>query len=118
MTKRLIAAVILLVAAFLLSFLAVKRVEAEISYLLYEIENTQDVFLCAGNVLDRREKNERVFSMLLKHTDADMIDKLHISLAFALEERDEYRIKTLLSDIYSYLYVTLQGEKVKSENIF
>ncbi len=118
MTKRLIVAVVFLLISFFVSFSAVKSLENNIEAVLGEIENTEDVFLCAENILAMRSDNEKVFSLFLKHTDADMIDKLHVSLELALERRDEQRITILLSDIYSYLLVTLEGEMVKSENIF
>ncbi len=118
MTKRLVVAFVFLLSAFLVSFSAVRSVERNIEAVLYEIDNNEDIYSCAENVLAQRVNNEKVFSLFLKHTDADMIDKLHISLGLAVESGDDYRIKTLLEDIYSFLSVTLEGEKVKSENIF
>ena len=118
MTKRLIFAVVFLLSALSLSLLSVGRVHKEINAVLYEIETNDEIFSCAENVLGLRDSNERVFSLFLKHTDADMIDRLHIELSFALKRRDEEKVSLLLSEIYALLSVTDEGEKVKSENIF
>ena len=118
MTKRLIVAIVLLLSAFLVSTLSVMRVQAEIEEVLYEIENNEDIYSCAEKVLSLRKSNERVFSMFLKHTDADMIDRLHLELKAALGNSDEIKITLLLSEIYAFLTVTSEGERLKSENIF
>ena len=118
MTKRLIAATVLLLAAFLLSIFSVSRVHREISLVLSEIENTEEPYACAENVLKLRKGNERVFSLFLKHTDADMIDRLHIELESALSDRNDTAIIRLLREIYAFLSVTAEGERAKSENIF
>jgi len=118
MTKRLVVAFAFLFTAFAVSFFAVRHIEREIEAVLTEIESTQDVFLCAGNILGLRDENEKSFSLFLKHTDADMIDRLHLQLKAALERQDEETVTRLLTEIYAFLYVTAEGEKVKTENIF
>ncbi|MBQ6898683.1 MAG: hypothetical protein IJN70_06845 [Clostridia bacterium] len=118
MTKRLILSVVFLLSALSLSLFSVGRVHREINAVLYEIDTNEDIYSCARNVLGMRQSNERVFSLFLKHTDADMIDRLHIELSFALEKRNDEKITLLLSEIYAFLSVTGEGEKVKSENIF
>ena len=118
MTKRLILSVIFLLSALTLSLISVGRVHREINAVLYEIDTNEDIFSCAENVLSLRESNERVFALFLKHTDADMIDRLHIELSFALKARNEEKITILLSEIYAFLSVTSEGERVKTENIF
>ncbi len=118
MTKRLVVAFAFLFTAFAVSLFAVRHIEGDIEAVLTEIENTEDVFLCAEKILGLREKNEKSFSLFLKHTDADMIDRLHLQLEDALERRDEETVTRLLAEIYAFLYVTAQGEKAKTENIF
>lgn len=118
MTKRLILSVVFLLSALSLSLFSVGRVHREINAVLYEIDTNEDIYSCARNVLGMRESNERVFALFLKHTDADMIDRLHIELSFALEKGNDEKITLLLSEIYAFLSVTGEGEKVKSENIF
>lgn len=118
MTKRLVVAFAFLITAFTVSFFAVKHIEKDIEAVLTEIENTDDVFLCAENVIALREGNKKAFSLFLKHTDADMIDRLHLQLEDALERRDEETVTRLLTEIYAFLYVTAEGEKAKTENIF
>ncbi len=118
MTKRLVLSVVFLLSALSLSLFSVGRVHREINAVLYEIDTNEDIYSCARNVLGMRQSNERVFSLFLKHTDADMIDRLHIELSFALEKRNDEKITLLLSEIYAFLSVTGEGEKVKSENIF
>lgn len=118
MTKRLIVSAVFLLSAFLLSILSADRVQREIEAVLYEIETNDDIYSCAENILARRQDNEKVFSVFLKHTDADMIDRLHIELEFALNNRNDEKIILLLAEIYAFLSVTSEGEKVKTENIF
>ncbi len=118
MTKRLIVSVVFLLSAFFLSIFSVSRVQKEISSVLYEIDTNEDIYSCAENVLGMRKTNEKVFSVFLKHTDADTIDRLHIELEFALQNRNSEKIKLLLAEIYALLSVTSEGEKVKTENIF
>lgn len=118
MTKRLIVAVIFLLSAFILSVVCVSRVHSEIDRVLYEIDNSTDIYSAAEAVLGLRESNEKVFSLFLKHTDADMIDSLHIELRFALEAGNDEEIRLLLGELYAFLWVTSEGERIKSENIF
>lgn len=118
MTKRLIVAVVFLLSALLLSILSVSRVHKEINDVLYEIETNEDIYSCAENILAKRENNEKIFSVFLKHTDADTIDRLHIELRFALENRNDEKIILLLAEIYAFLSVTSEGERIKTENIF
>lgn len=118
MTKRLVVAIVFILSSFFLSLISVGQVHNEIDSVLYEIDTNEDIYSCAENVLLLREGNERVFSLFLKHTDADMIDRLHIELNIALKNRNDERIALLLSEIYAFLSVTSEGERVKSENIF
>lgn len=118
MTKRLIVSVVFLFSAFILSIFSVGRVHSEINAVLHEIEANDDIYVSAEKVLLLRRDNERVFSLFLKHTDADMIDRLHIELSFAVKNRNDERVELLLAEIYAFLSVTSEGERVKSENIF
>ena len=118
MTKRLVVAIVFFFFLFLSSLLAVGRVHSEIEAVLSEIEANADIYSCAENVLKMRKTNESVFSLFLKHTDADMIDRLHIELRAALNSRNDEKITLLLAEIYAFLTVTDEGERVKTENIF
>ena len=118
MTKRLLVAVVFLLVSFIASFSALDTVERKIEEVLTVIEENEDVFVCAEKILVLREDNEKIFALFLKHADADMIDKLHIALSMALKASDEQISRELISEIYAFLQVTLEGERVKSENIF
>ena len=118
MIKRLVVSVALLLSALLLSIFSVYKVQSEIEKVLYEIEANDDIYSCAENILALRIDNESVFSMLLKHADADTIDRLHLELSSALGNSDEKEIILLLAEIRAFLTVTSEGEKLKSENIF
>lgn len=118
MTKRLIVAVVFLLGAFLISLICVMSVQNEIGKVLSLIEENDDIYECSEKILNLREHNEKVFSLFLKHTDADTIERLHYELYFAVNDRNDEKIKLLLAEIYAFLSVTSEGEKVKTENIF
>lgn len=64
------------------------------------------------------EKHLPYFSVILKHSDADVIKKSFINLRYAVKNNDTERISVILSELIAFIYVTAEGERPAAENIF
>ncbi len=118
MTKRLIIAIAFLSVSFFVSLFCVSFITAEIERTAEIISAYDDEFECAREILSRWHDSKRAFSLFLKHTDADSIERYYIELQLALEEGGREKIRDILQKLYAFLCVTAEGEKIKTENIF
>lgn len=118
MTKRLIIAAVFLLSSFLLSFLAVNYVVTEIDKTTEIIVNSENPLEASEKILSSWEKNKNLFSLFLKHTDADTIERYYLELTWAYNEKNSEAAADILVKLRAFLQVTAEGEKIKTENIF
>ena len=118
MTKRLITALVLLSSSLMLCILSVK-------FLVNEIDNSIEIILSDNQISEKSrllnehwQKNGRVFSVFLKHTDADFLERNFIELENACAMGNTEKAEEIISQLYAYLAVTAEAEKLRVENIF
>lgn len=118
MTKRIIIASVLITSAFLIAFVSANFIVNELENIVSEAEADEDAFVCAEKILSLWKENEKYFSLILKHTDADTADRMFFELEEAIENENEAKLIRLIAEIKAFLSVTAEGEKAKIENIF
>lgn len=123
MNERLVISIVFLslaVAVSVFSFLYISSVSQELLVLADSV--TEDIK--EGDTSSARElialwqEHKRGFAIILKHSDADAIDRYFLLFADALSSGDREQILRAVSDISSFMQVTAEGEKPKIENIF
>lgn len=123
MAKRLIIAALFLILSFSVSFLShiyfvntSEKIISEIDSAVYsdEADGAEHI----ESLLSLWEKNKNYFAILLKHSDADTVDRYFLELSSLRENGDADSIFSLLTELKAFVRVTLDGEKPKIENIF
>ncbi len=125
MTKRLVAAVCIILIALtvgIFSYLYIKNASDEI---VCSAEKLNERILSGKEYLPEYEalcslsvKHLPYFSMILKHSDADVIKNSLINLEYAVKSDDTARISIILSELIAFITVIAEGEKPVAENIF
>ena len=123
MTFRLIIAAVFLAAALtgsILAFSSVQTVFDEMTVLADEALASQDseffeITEKMGKVWDEKG---RVIEVILKHTDADTLEKYFLLLRTVSENKNRNAAEMLLEELKAFITVTAEGEKPEIQNIF
>ena len=123
MNERLVISIVFLslaVAVSVFSFLYISSASEELLVLADSV--TADIkegdTSSARELISLWQEHKRGFAIILKHSDADAIDRYFLLFADALSSGDRERMLIAVSDISSFMQVTAEGEKPKIENIF
>lgn len=123
--KRVITAVLLVLISLLSgigAYFYVKDVSEEIIFLSERLtqENSagEDITKTYSALKLTWNRHSRVFSVVLKHSDADEISRCFIELEKAVEYNDTGKIHDILIHLTAFVRVVLQGEAPTVENIF
>ncbi len=125
MSKRLVVALCLILVAFIigtLSYLYLKNTSEKIietARIIGEKNLADEDFSEEYIELDNLwKKHSTAFSAMLKHSDADVIERYFIVLSDAVKNGDNEIITVIISELCAFLRVTVHGEAPKIENIF
>ena len=118
MTRRLVTALVLLFSSLFLCIFSVKYVIKEIENNIEIILSDEDISEKSQLLIDGWQKNRRIFAVFLKHTDADFIEQKYLELERACKSNSFTAADEILGELYSYLLVTKEAEKLRVENIF
>lgn len=123
MNERLVISIVFLslaVAVSVFSFLYISSASEELLVLADSV--TADIkegdTSSARELISLWQEHQRGFAIILKHSDADAIDRYFLLFADAISSGDRERMLIAVSDISSFMQVTAEGEKPKIENIF
>lgn len=124
MLKRLLLSGVLIITAAALcisSFLYIRFVSEDMlertDRILTLYENEEDFFYETKELIDTWNDNSLLFGIVLKHTDADSLDRYFLMLESTLQEDNVTFIRTLI-ELRAFLKVCLDGEKPRADNIF
>lgn len=125
MNKRVMVAVCLIIVALtagIVSFLYLKNVSAEI---ISVTESIGERYIEGEDFSGEYEKLTQIWdrhsvllAVILKHSDADTLDRYFLLLEQADKNKDTEMFMTVLSQLNAYILVTVQGEAPRVENIF
>lgn len=123
MTKRLVIAVIFLTAALsgsIFSFVLVQSVFDEMLEIADNAVTAQEdeFFALTERLISLWDKNGRSIEIILKHTDADTLEKYFILLGDMAETKNKDGTVRLLRELSAFITVTAEGEKPEIQNIF
>lgn len=125
MNKRLIAALCLILSALVigtLSYLYLKNTSEKIIGIAKVIDEKNfggEDFSGEYNELDALwKKHSKIYAMMLKHSDADTLDRYFIMLDDAVKNSNKNRITVIISELCAFIGVTVHGEAPRAENIF
>ncbi len=119
MTKRIIIACIFLAFATLISIFSAVYVTAATEKMLMKIDSFEDKILSddeydISELTDLWGKYKNTFGIILKHQDADVLDRYFL----LLDSQDNEELLETIRELSAFLKVTAEGEKLKIENIF
>ncbi len=124
MLKRLLLSGVLIITAAALSissFFYIRTVSEDMLERTDEIvglyENGEDFFYETKELINRWNENSLLFGIVLKHTDADSLDRYFLILENTLRKDNVTFIRTL-RELRAFLTVCLDGEKPRADNIF
>lgn len=118
MTKRLIAAAVCVALALSVSLGSFLFIRRETAVLLTGLSAAQNDPQMLEEVLREWKKVKRRYAFMLKHADADELERCFIKLADYLAEGDRDEWNEAVTDCRAALEVMLDGEIPKPENIF
>ena len=123
MKMRLVAAVVFVLVALVLSLFSDFYVSSRVDEMITEIDYLSSVF-AYGEIPDMSKlfgmwkDCKKLFLIFLKHADADALDIYFLTLENYCATLEYSEIPDKLSEIKAFLFVTAEGEKLKSSNIF
>ena len=118
MTGRLIIAIALILSSLLLRIVSQAYIEREIVKFVEIIDSGISVTQKSASLSLLWSKNKTIFSVFLKHADADILDKCLSELESACEAENEELSVEILGELKANLSVASDGEKLRVENIF
>lgn len=118
MTKRVVIAVILFFAALSGSVSANIYTISAFEDMKTVISQSEENAEKAKELLEIWEKNKVALSVLLKHADADRIERYFELLEIYGGGENHTMLNTVFFELEAFIEVTEQGEKLKLENIF
>ena len=123
MTKRLVIAVIFLTAALAGSIFSFILVQSAFDEMLEIADNAvtaqeDEFFALTERLISLWDKNGRSIEIILKHTDADTLEKYFILLRGMAENKNKDGMVRLLRELSAFITVTAEGEKPEIQNIF
>lgn len=125
MNSRLITAIVLVITALftgIFAFSFISEASAELTGLIEKAE--EKVYKgedCSRELLSVSEgwkKYSRPFAVILKHSDADVLDRYFMMLEEAYKKGDTGYFLQLSGELKVYLRSTVKGEAPVAENIF
>ncbi|MCH5198126.1 MAG: DUF4363 family protein [Oscillospiraceae bacterium] len=123
MTKRIVLGSVCVIISVLLSisgWLYMKSAgNSLISSAEAALQSGEDTFLeKAGRAVEEWEKREKIVGVIVKHEDADNVDKLYLGLKYSIYEKDFELTADYLRQCITEIKVILTGEKPGWENVF
>ncbi len=123
MTKRLIIAIIFLAVALsgsIFSFVLVQSVFDEMLEIAKAAVTAgeNEFYDYTQRLIGLWDKNGRSIEIILKHTDADTLEKYFILLRDMAENKNKDGMVRLLRELSAFITVTAEGEKPEIQNIF
>ena len=123
MTKRLVIAALFLSIALtgsLLSYFYIQDTFSEIGELAYKAYYSDESGIDAASkkLIEKWKEKQRAVAVILKHTDADTLEKFFLLLEKFRNSDDEEFLRRTLGELIAFLEVTAEGEKAEIENIF
>lgn len=121
--KRLVPACFCIVVAMLMSVCSygfVKRKTAEFGEKIDAVlqMNDEDILEGAGELCNSWKSIENAYGILLKHSDADMLETDFLMMKFYADMGQTDELRELLADCRTAFTVIGEGEKPASPNIF
>lgn len=123
MTKRIVIGTVCVVMSAILSiagWLYIKSAAAAlISSAETALESEEDAFFQqAKRAVEEWEKRGKIVGVIVKHEDADSVDKLYLSLKDSINKEDPEKTADCLQQCITEIKVILTGEKPGWENVF
>lgn len=123
MAKRIVSGTVCVVISVLLSiagWLYIKSVgDKLISSAEEALSSGEDTFFeQAQKAVDEWEKRDKIVGIIIKHEDADSVDKLYLGLKDSISEKDPEMTSDYLRECILEVKVLLMGEKPGWENVF
>lgn len=125
MSKRVAVALCLLLSALLAgagSYIYLENVSESILVLTDSISvkcrSGEDYSEDYASLRQLWDRHSVFLAVILKHSDADTLDRFFMFLEDAEESSDRQMLVTVLSQLDAYILVTVQGEAPRVENIF
>lgn len=118
MTKRVIISVLLFCVALTGSIGANRFTVKAFDEMKAVIEQTEDAEEKAEKLIDIWNRKKGPVSVLLKHTDADILEQYFELLKIYKDNENEMLFLSVLFELQAFIEVTARTEKLKFENIF
>ncbi len=123
MTKRLVIAAVFLLASLsgsISSYIYIQTVFGELEAIAENVyESDDENYFEEISILNEKwQKNSRAVAVILKHTDADTLERYFHTLEKSASSGDIYFSRKILSELIAFLRVTAEGEKAEIQNIF
>lgn len=121
--KRLVPAVCCLLSALALSVGSFMFIRAETLNLCSQLEaaadsSAEDLFTSAKKICAEWERVRTPFGALLKHSDADELEKSFLYIKDRIADGSETELREACGECVIALKVILEGEKPDTANIF
>ena len=124
MLKRLLLSGVLIITAAALcisSFVYIRSVSEDMleraDRIISLYEGGDEFLYEAKELIDKWNENSLMFGIVLKHTDADSLDRYFLVLENTVNADKVTFIRTL-RELRAFLIVCLEGEKPRADNIF
>lgn len=123
MTKRLVIAALFLTVSLtgsLIAYFYIQTVFGEMSELAETAYCSEeaDFIPSTEKLLEKWQGNRRTIAVILKHTDADTLEKYFLLLEKFKDSDDTEFLRRTLGELIAFIKVTAEGEKAEIENIF
>lgn len=125
MNKRIIVAISLILCALFAGVISFIYLENVTDIIITTIENISNKYRSNEDYSEEYKKLTQIwskhsvlFAVILKHSDADTIDRYFLLLEEADKNNDKEFFMLVLSQLDAFLLITVQGEAPRVENIF